>query len=545
MSETFELYGSESRLSGAGSRQERSVVLPFPIAETDSHRSILREPLPEADSPNTFSDTAPLPLITKLCEALSTQKISYCHWKSNWKLRHWLKGDGDLDLLVDRADAQRFASIIFSLGFKQAEPSSDRSVPGILNFYGFDGEARKFVHLHVHYQLVIGHDLTKNYHLPAEGLCLDGARRRGVIPTPAPEFELILFVIRMVLKYSPVEASLRRIFANSRVEKNAVELELEQLEAKAERPKVDSLLQRIVPGLDPAFFETCRQSLDRSTSTIDRMAVRAELQRRLNTFARRTHFEDVLLKIGRRVARTVRERLFQRSTKKRFVDGGLLIAVIGGDGSGKTTAIDSIDAWLSKKFVTARFHLGKPRRSPFTFATIVILRIRRLITNGPTHPERLVGSDGHPVFPGYVQLLRWLSAGRDRCRVYVRARRFATNGGIALCDRYPLPQLRLMEGANIARTVVPERRNMFVKRLLVAERNYYRRITGPDLLIVLRVDPDVAVRRKTTESEQHVRLRSTEMWNQNWEGTNAYVIDANQPAADVLAEVQSIIWARL
>ena len=102
-----------------------------------------------------------------------------------------------------------------------------------------------------------------------------------------------------------------------------------------------------------------------------------------------------------------------------------------------------------------------------------------------------------------------------------------------------------MEGPNIARTVVPERRNLFVKRLLVAEKNYYQRIARPDLLIVLRVDPDIAVQRKTTESEQHVRLRSTEMWKQDWEGTNAYVIDANQPAADVLAKVQSIIWAKL
>jgi thymidylate kinase len=65
------------------------------------------------------------------------------------------------------------------------------------------------------------------------------------------------------------------------------------------------------------------------------------------------------------------------------------------------------------------------------------------------------------------------------------------------------------------------------------------------LLIVLRVDPEIAVARKTSESEQHVRLRSGELWEQDWEGTNACVIDAGQPAADVIAQLQSIIWANL
>lgn len=543
MSETFEVYSSESSLSTAVSRPERSVILPFLKGEVDHGQSILHEPLPE--NADILTGTTPLPLIARLCEALTTQKVSYCHWKSNWKLGRWLEGEGDLDLLVERADAQRFASIIYGLGFKQAEPPADRSVPGILNFYGFDGEARKFVHLHVHYQLVVGHDLTKNYHLPIETLCLDLATRRGLMPVAAPELELIVFVIRMVLKYSPLEAGLRKMLARSDRGRNSVELELKQLEAQADRSRVDSLLQKIAPGLGLAFFAACLRSLDSTTPSSKRMAIRWELQRRLKPFARRPQIADAFLKVGRRVVRTFRERIVGRSARKSFVDGGLLIAVVGGDGSGKTTSLDAIDTWLSKKFVIARFHLGKPPRSPFTLATIVILRIRRLITNSPTHPERLVGSDGNPVFPGYVQLLRWLSAGRDRCRVYLRARRFATNGGIALCDRFPLPQLRLMEGPNIARTVVPARRNRLVKRLLIAERNYYDRIAQPDLLIVLRVDPEVAVKRKTTESEQHVRVRSSEMWEQNWEGTNAYVIDANQPAKDVLAEVQSIIWAKL
>ncbi|MDQ5845077.1 MAG: hypothetical protein M3539_07240 [Acidobacteriota bacterium] len=533
MSEIFEL----SSLTRAGASEERSVILPFPVGEAGAAASE-----PRFTKPRHAGSASPL--IKKLCDALNAQQISYCHWKSNWRLTRWLTGDGDLDLLVERADAQRFVAIIHSLGFKQAEPPSDRSVPGILNFYGFDSETNRFIHLHVHYQLVIGHDLTKNYHLPIQSAYLENSTRHGLLPTPKPEFEFIVFVLRMILKHSMLESMARSMFGRAATN-NALEEELEQLESQVDHARVANLLPSVAPAMDYDFFDSCVESLRSGNSIWTRTRIRQELEQRLKSCARQPRTADAVSKLSRRVTRSIHKRLFRGSSRKRFVAGGLLIAVIGGDGAGKTTTLGEINRWLSKKFLTRRFHLGKPPRSAATFALIVLLRVRRLITGAATHPERLVGTETLSGFPGYLQLLRWVSAGRDRCRVYTKARRFATNGGIALCDRYPLPQVRLMESPNIARTIKPERRNGLVKRLLKAETNYYRKMMLPDLLIVLRVEPDVAVRRKTTESEHHVRVRSTELWEQDWSGTNGYVIDASRPLEEVVSQAQSVIWSKL
>src|SRR5687767_444686 len=227
-----------------------------------------------------------IPLIARLCEALHEQQVTYCQWKSNWRLDRWLRGEGDLDLLVARADAEAFTGILSRLGFKKAVATPDREVPGILNYYGFDAEAERFVHLHVHFQLVIGHDLTKNYHLPIEKVYLESATRRGLISLPAPEFELIGFVLRMVLKHSASEALMRRVFRRSADSGRAVQRELEYLEAKADRARLHAILLQTLPTIDIPFFELCRQSLRAGCSQTKRTRVRLKLQQCLRSHAR-------------------------------------------------------------------------------------------------------------------------------------------------------------------------------------------------------------------------------------------------------------------
>jgi thymidylate kinase len=67
----------------------------------------------------------------------------------------------------------------------------------------------------------------------------------------------------------------------------------------------------------------------------------------------------------------------------------------------------------------------------------------------------------------------------------------------------------------------------------------------PDLLIVLRVDPEICVQRKTDETSDSVRTRSQEIWNIDWCETPAYVIDASRSKPQVLSDVLSLVWSNL
>jgi thymidylate kinase len=81
--------------------------------------------------------------------------------------------------------------------------------------------------------------------------------------------------------------------------------------------------------------------------------------------------------------------------------------------------------------------------------------------------------------------------------------------------------------------------------LLNLENGYYQKIAMPDLLIVLKVNPEIAVSRKKEESAVSVRVRSRLVWEFDWSNTPAHVLDASLPKNEVLAQVKSLVWEHL
>jgi len=234
----------------------------------------------------------------------------------------------------------------------------------------------------------------------------------------------------------------------------------------------------------------------------------------------------------------------RRAPTMQMSSGGRLVVVAGGDGSGKTTLIDSLYAWLSGRFEIRGFHIGKPPWSMTTVAVRGLLKVGRLLGLWPFSLQNEDDPD-QVGFAGYPSLIRTVCTARDRWLHYTRARRFASNGGLAICDRFPLPGTITMDGPQVARMTVGHEPTWFLKRLAKLEAGFYERILAPDLLVVLKLDPDIAVRRKTDEDPVSVRARTAKVWKAEWEKTPARIIDASQSKEAVLAELKNLLWSQL
>lgn len=482
------------------------------------------------------------PLVTSLVRAFETGGIAYCHWKSNIALERSVAALSDLDLLVRRAHAGRFVEALSSLGFKEARPPRGQELPGVLHYYGYDVEAARLVHVHAHYQIVVGHDRTKGYRVPVEEAYLDFAAPRGLLRVPPPELEWIVFVLRMVLKFGPWEAVLGgqgRLPANSRAE-------FEDLRGRVDRAAVERHRAALLPCVDAGLFESCVESLRRDASPWLRIRTAARLHRALRSLARRSRPADVGLKLSRRVERTLRRRLRGGVPKMRLTSGGATIALVGGDGAGKSTAIEGLHAWLSKDLDVRRVHLGRPKRSITTRAVRAMLKVARAV-HASFAPRRGAGAgqDDSPGLPDYQRMLWSVCASRDRRRAYRSARRFAANGGVVICDRFPIPGIRLMDAPGVERILGGRRPSGTVRLLAAMELRWYREMVLPELLFVLKVHPDEAVRRKIEERPEQVRARSREIWEFDWSATPAVVVDASAPREEVLARLKSAIWTSI
>ena len=257
----------------------------------------------------------PLVAVSELAEHLRDAGVAYCHWKSNEAIDRSATADNDLDLLVARADAGAFTAVVDQLGFKEARPSRNREMPGLSDLYGYDAPTGRFVHVQAHYQLVLGDDMTKNFRLPIERQYLDTATSTDLFPLPAPDFELAIFIVRMVLKHATWDAQLCQLGRLSATEQR----ELDHLRTFEHHPT--ALADRL-PLLPPELVERCYDVLCSSSSRRARAQVARDLETALAPFARRSQAVDQTLRVGRRALR-VAARVTSRPARKRLVAGGI------------------------------------------------------------------------------------------------------------------------------------------------------------------------------------------------------------------------------
>jgi thymidylate kinase len=379
--------------------------------------------------------------------------------------------------------------------------------------------------------LLIGRSGRTQYHLPIERALLDAATWEHGLRVPTPAFTLVIAALHQVLRIDLRDVLRDRDPAWLR----DVQLRLDDLARALAPGDVDRLLNTHLPAVSPALFDLCLRALRTGATPPARLAAMIRLRRALRAHRRRAGIDAIGLRIRRRIEGHLGPRWNRSAGIARPASGGFVIALVGGDGAGKSTCATSLVEWLGHVFDVRHTHAGRPPRGLLTLCCGALLkvtaRLRRLL-----HARAIASLDDH------VALLRTYCTARDRARAHAVAHRHAARGGITICERHPSAEHEALAGSSEQQGEALAASSRFATWLRRRERARYAGLARPDLTLVLRLEPELAVRRKPEEPADYVRRRATLVFARAWDRADERVVDASRPLAEVLRDLRRRVW---
>lgn len=512
----------------------------------DSHVTIHFPRQPETRHQASSNPVPTLPKVGRLIEALNANGIRYCHWKSNIALGEGLAGLTDIDLLVHRHDADAFRLVLAQCRFRPAGGPDGGSFPSTEHYFGLDKKTARLVHVHAYFKVITGESLAKNFHLPIEEMLLENTRMEQSVRVPTKGAELVVFTIRMLLKHTTlVELALFCRDRKSFRKECASLIDADSIEEAVQ------LVEKWLPTLDRRLFEQCVLALRVPAPLLSRLRLARRVRSSLRLYIRKSQAQASWSGLTT-FTRMLMRRLAGSPERLRLRSGGVLVAFIGPEATGKTTLINEIYGWLGEHFGVERVHAGKPPSTKMTFIPNMAVPLLRVmapalrLSKVESGRDRVKEETRVPwVYPMSFAIRSVLLA-YDRRALLSRAFARASNGMIVLCDRYPYVAHGSPDGPKLMDYPLSRGRYPIRHMLAGLERKLYLQTPEPDLILCLTIPVKIAIARNRSrgkkEPEDYVRRRHAAGVSVPDSRTPVCLIDTNHPLEDTVRDIKRTIW---
>jgi len=482
-----------------------------------------------------------LELSKRLFSKWNHSKILYCHWKSNEHLEEGLNGLTDLDVLVSQDSKTSCESILKNLDFIQCNPQYGSRYPGVDDWIGYDTQTGRLIHIHLHYQIITGHQGLKEYNIPwSKGALNTRIQDDGTgVYIMEPNMEIMTLYTRIALK-----ASIKKIYAAKKGDfklDHGSQKEITWLKQRINSKSLGALITKYF-GSDRLLkdFIEKKSLTSRDFLSLHRYITKSMMPcRTMNAFSSfmQTIYYNIMLPVRHILRKKVKKLIIYKKTPQ---TGGMMIAFIGQDGSGKSTVTNEIVEWLTWKLDANKFYLGSGEHFHSWQKYL-----KKRIDNKKMY--KIVS-----VFSALLTLSNHISVARKTYKLIRKGKRYALRGGIAIFDRYPQTKhFGINDGPKIRYNYADRVSNLLLRKIILycagVEENYLIRAerTVPGLVFKMILPPEISIKRKPEEYFESIKRKHEIVKRMSFAQSKVYFIDATNEYSKEIKEIKELIWDNL
>jgi thymidylate kinase len=278
-----------------------------------------------------------------------------------------------------------------------------------------------------------------------------------------------------------------------------------------------------------------------SSSSFQKLLLSIKFKKQLRDLRRRSYFQHQVF-----IIQNLALRLFNRLIlkKKKILIPGIVVAICGLDGSGKSSLVSTLQMNLSAHFSTKVFHLGSPKSTILTFLFNSLVAIYSFLKRfRATQTQTYSASPSKNI--SLIYAIRSVLLAYDRKAQSHKAYKHSRNGYIVICDRYPGLEIGKMDSPRIPEM---ESRGLLYQYCYNLEQKLYSSIKQAKFIFQLSVPLEVAIHRNSLrkkfgkETEDELRERFIINSDAKFLGENYNMIDASVSFDRVLKEVTEQLW---
>lgn len=482
-------------------------------------------------------------VINKVLSEINEKDLRYIHFKSNEHLQESFDGDTDFDVLVDSRDYSRFVEILEINGFRLYRSVGKQAYIGVFDYIYLDVSG-KMIHFHLHTLFLTGTKFLKEYHIPIEEEMLDSAvlDNTGSIKIVDPSIELCTLWIRFFSKTSRLRFWLKR----GRIGKGFLQ-ESEWLIPQTKEDTMLSFLRILFPGnerfckLFVSFSQKSKKSIGMTYRLLKQ--VRRELKKYKTT---RLVGVKYLMRRFMMISRYLAKKNSHKPIPYRRVllKGGVIIAIVGCDGAGKSTVNSEIKRCINRKADVYFEYFGSGDGHCYWYRYPLLL-IHKCFSsskssdNGDSQKNTSQHTPRKIALSKAIWAILLASEKKSKLRKIGAAK---AKGMIVLCDRYPQTQF---VGINDGPLLFPwiESKSRIKRKIARWERQIYESamMNKPDLVIKLMITEEVSQKRKPKEKLERIRSKISLMERLEIPARLNIVVDATNELEVVLKDVYNSI----